>query len=415
MSRVFSITNLLVITILSIFLSKSLFNITILLLFFVSVVKAIKKPVLNNREMFYHYSILAIIGFVFNFYNQGLKGIGNFLSNERNLLYVFIFIILNLNIKQYEKIKDYILVGGIIGALYSTISFFTPKFLGMNTLYNEYYKTNKMQSFQPGIRWGRLLQILVPFSYINLEWFKKRIYKISCIFLSVFFIWNIVINGQRAGILSVSVSMIIFFLMYIFSLKKNKVLTIILTFSLSFFIVLTMATNNKMIKERVKSIFDFNENISNIVRIGYWKIGMDMLKDSNYLGVGSGRVGDGRMKGSKFEVFISQQSKEYREKYYKYNEGKPFENNYLNLAVENGLLYLVYLVFVQIFIFRKLFMAYISEDERDKKIKLMIIFSLLIGDRVFIFFYPDTDAYVEFIGIFLMFYGFKLSEKKGIE
>ena len=45
----------------------------------------------------------------------------------------------------------------------------------------------------------------------------------------------------------------------------------------------------------------------------------------------------------------------------------------------------------------------------------MVIFSLLIGDRIFMFFYPRTDTYVEFLTIFLMFYGLKLCERKEVK
>ena len=57
-----------------------------------------------------------------------------------------------------------------------------------------------------------------------------------------------------------------------------------------------------MIKERVISIFDLNKNISNQVRIDFWKTGIDILKESNYIGVGSGNSLE------YFENFIDRQN-----------------------------------------------------------------------------------------------------------
>lgn len=388
-----------------IFVSKSLFNLCFLFLTILAIYSYKKNKVIYKEKVFFFFLILIPLGMVINLYDVGLNGVINFLSNERSLLYILLFMLLNLDIHQYNKIKNFILYGGAFGALYSSISYFTPEILNIKTLYSEYQNTNKMASFQNGIRWARLLQILVPFSYINLEWFKNKFLKLSFVLLSFWFIWNIVINGQRAAILSAMISMTIFFTMYVFSLKKDRLHYIVTIIILTIALGISLSNQNKMIKERVVSIFDINSNISNKVRIGYWKIGTDILRENNYMGVGSGNIPE------EFDEFISRQSKSYRNKYYKYHEGTAFENSYINLAVENGIIYLMCFLIVHIFILSKIFKAYLKENDKDIKIKLMIIFSLILGDRIYIFFYPGTDAYVEFLMIFLMFYGVKLTEK----
>lgn len=392
--------------ILSVFISKGIFNMLFMVLIIFSLYKAFKIKNFYKEKVFFFYLGLELIGTVSNGFSSGIKGVGSFMYNEKSLLYILIFVLLNLKLEQYEKIKNWILIGGISSALYSGISYFTPRFLGIKTLNSVYKETHKMPSFQNGIRWARLLQIMVPFSYVNLEWIKKRVYKLSFVFLSSYFIWNIVINGQRAAILSAMLSMFIFSSMYIFSLKKHRIVSVavIVVFVMSSGVYIS--NHNKMINERVVSIFDINNNISNKIRVGYWKIGTDILRENNYLGIGSGNV------EKEFEKFMDKKSKSYHEKYYKYHEGTAFENNYINLAVENGILYLIYFVVMQFVVLVNLFKAYLHETNKDKKIKIMTIFSLLVGDRVFIFFYPRTDSYVEFLIIFLMFYGFKLFDKK---
>jgi len=398
---------LLCILILSVFFSKSIFNLFFGIIVIISMVRLIKNRVFYNEKIFYLYLCLIPLGIASNIFNSKFKNIGNFFESERSLLYVLVFMILNLSIKQFEKIKNFILIGGIVSALYSTISLFIPRIFGVKTLYAEYKRTNKMPSFQNGIRWARLLQILTVFSFINLEWVKRKIFKLMYVILSIFFVMNIVINGQRASILGAICSLTIFFLMYVFSLKKERIgyiLTILLlTFSLGY----SISLNNNMIKKRVVSIFDFNENISNIVRINFWKTGFDILKESNYIGIGSGNA------PTEYKNFLQRQTKEYRKNYGKYpNEGKPFENNYINLAVENGIIYLIFYLFIQFLILKKIFLSYLTEKDKDRKIKLMSIFSVLIGDRIFMFFYPRTDSYVEVLIIFLMFYGIKLCERE---
>lgn len=396
------------------FMSKGIFNLLFFSLVLTTIYKVYRTKDIYKEKIFFWYLVLIGLGIISNLLNSGTRGISKFLDSERSLLYVLVFVLLNLSLKQFERTKNWILIGGISSALYSGISYFTPQFLGITTVYKEYQKTHKMPSFQNGIRWARLLQIMVVFSFFNLEKMKKKVYKLGFVVLAVYFVWNIIINGQRAAILGAIISMLVFFFMYVFSLKKDKLTYIITIIILTIALGISVSHENKMLKERVISIFDINKNISNRVRLGYWKIGIDMLEESHYLGIGSGQIGDGNSKGE-FKKFIAQKPKKYQKKYYQNHEGTPFENNYINLAVENGLIYLVYLIIIQGFILVKIFKNYLETEDRDKKIKLMSIFSILVGDRVFMFFYPRTDSYVEFIIVFLMFYGYKLGEERDDE
>lgn len=389
---------------LSVFISKSFFNGFSIILVLLSIVKVCKRKEIYIKRELILYTLIPLLGIICNIINSKLDGVEGYFDVERGMIYPLIFLFLNLSLIEYERIKNWIMVGGIFSALYSGVSYITPEFLGIKTYYLEYKRTQKMASFQNPIRWARLLQIMASFSFINLEWVKKRVYKLGFVFLSIYFIWNIVINGQRAAILGALISMTIFFFMYAFSLKKNKMKHIIEIIIIVIVLGFSITYSNNMIKERVVSIFDLNKNISNQVRIDFWKTGVDILKESNYIGVGSGNSRE------YFEKFIIKKSSKYQNKYYKYHEGEPFENNYINIMVENGLGYLLYFLLVHFLILRGIFIGYLKENCKDKKIKLMIIFSLIIGDRIFMFFYPGTDTYIEFLITFLIFYAYKIKE-----
>ena len=389
---------------LSVFISKSFFNGFSIILVLLSILKVYKKREIYIKRELVLYTLIPLMGILCNLINSKLDGVKGYFDVERGMIYSLIFLFLNLSLVEYERIKNWIMFGGIFSALYSGVSYITPEFLGIKTYYSEYKRTQKMASFQNPIRWARLLQIMASFSFINLEFVKKRVYKLGFVFLSIYFIWNIVINGQRAAILGALISMTIFFFMYIFSLKKNRVKHIFEIITVVIILGFSITYSNKMIKERVISIFDLNKNISNQVRIDFWKTGIDILKESNYIGVGSGNSLE------YFENFINRQNINYQKKYYKYHEGTAFENNYLNIVIENGLGYLFYFLLVHFLILRGIFIGYLKENCKDKKIKLMIIFSLIIGDRIFMFFYPGTDTYIEFLITFLIFYAYKIKE-----
>ena len=287
---------------LSVFISKSFFNGFSIILVLLSIVKVYKKREIYIKRELVLYTLIPLMGILCNLINSKLDGVKGYFDVERGMIYSLIFLFLNLSLVEYERIKNWIMFGGIFSALYSGVSYITPEFLGIKTYYSEYKRTQKMASFQNPIRWARLLQIMASFSFINLEFVKKRVYKLGFVFLSIYFIWNIVINGQRAAILGALISMTIFFFMYIFSLKKNRVKHIFEIITVVIILGFSITYSNKMIKERVISIFDLNKNISNQVRIDFWKTGIDILKESNYIGVGSGNSLE------YFENFIDRQN-----------------------------------------------------------------------------------------------------------
>ncbi len=391
-----------------VFVSKSLFNVFWIILALIGFSRFFKKKQIYKEKIFYWYLGLIPIGIVSNIMSSGIKGIGYFFASEKILLVILVFIFLNLKLKQYNKLLFWFGSGALLAGFYSGISYFTDSFLGMKTSYTEYMKTKKMESFQNIIRWSRLLQIINSINFALLIYSKKNIKKTFYLILFIFFMWLTGINGQRAGMVGTIASLNIFIILYIFLNKKKIKRNIVLYITIIITLFLGLYKIDNSFKEKVISIVDIEKDISNRIRIGYWKIGTDMILENRGLGIGSYNSTE------EFEKYIVKQPLEYQKKYYKYHEGTPFENSYINIAIENGLLYLIYFITIQIIILKKIFLAYLKEKIPYKKSIFLVIFSLIIGDRIFIFFYPGTDIYVEFIITFLMFYAFKLKESEKI-
>ena len=148
-----------------VFVSKSLFNVFWIVLALIGLTRFFMKKKICKERIFYWYLGLIPIGIISNTMSSGIKGIGYFLASEKNLLIILVFIFLNLELKQYNKLLVWLGSGALLGGLYSGISYFTDSFLGMKTVYLEYQSTKKMASFQNTIKWSRLLQIINTINY----------------------------------------------------------------------------------------------------------------------------------------------------------------------------------------------------------------------------------------------------------
>ena len=126
------------------FMSKGIFNLLFFSLVLITIYKVFRTKDIYKEKIFFWYLGLIGLGIISNLLNSGTRGISKFLDSERSLLYVLVFVLLNLSLKQFERTKNWILIGGISSALYSGISYFTPQFLGITTVYKEYQKTNKL-------------------------------------------------------------------------------------------------------------------------------------------------------------------------------------------------------------------------------------------------------------------------------
>lgn len=384
--------------------AKGVFNIGVLLIIIIGVLKVVKTKKYNEEQLFFWYLSSLFIGIIANLRNGTIK---DFLSNERSLWYFLIFILINLKIEQYEKLKKSIFYSGLVSALYSGISYFTPNFFGINTLKYSYESSGRMPSFTNVIRWGSLLQILSSFSFIKLLGKKSLTKNVLYFFTILLFLGNILINGTRAGMLGIF-GAYLFLLISLLLMFRMKVIRYLVPLILMVSLFISyLGYKNPGLKERVLSITS-TTNPSNRIRLDFYKIGWDILKENPLTGHGS--------KKSKevFKEFINKQSTEYKEKYYNNSillrGGTPFENNYINLAIENGIIYVFYTNFVLLLIFIKILISI------KNKVKILIILATILGNKIFVFFFPGTDSYVEFIICYLIFYAYKLTEENnGIE
>lgn len=397
---------ILYIVLFSIFINfKAFFNVGIILLLIASLIKIIKYRAFSKDKIFYWYFVVMIVGIIANLVNGTL---GKFLSIERSIFFIPLFLMMNLKLSHYEKVKKSMIYGGIVGTFYSIISYFTPNFLGIKTLYYDYKTTGRMQSFVNAIRWGNLLQILSIYPLITFRNKKSKTKKIMLIFLILSFMFALVINGTRAGMVGIAVGalFISIMLMVYFGKKYMKHLLIMFCFFGIFYFILE--SKRPDLTNRIKSIAS-TTHPSNRTRLDLYRAGLEISKKNLLFGTGSGTS------AIEFENFILNSNKEYKEKYYnnsiKLIPGDPFENNYINMLVENGFIYLIsYICFI--FYVIVTILKRIRKVEKYKQIKILLILATFIGSKTFAFFFPGTDSYVTFINVFLIFYANEISLNK---
>ena len=121
---------LLSLMLLTVFISKGLFNALSGILLLTAIFKVVKKREINKDIRLTLYSLIPVLGIVVNIFYSGIEGVKNYLNIERGMIFSLIFLVLNLSLVQYERIKNWILIGGVFSGFYSGLSFITPKFFG---------------------------------------------------------------------------------------------------------------------------------------------------------------------------------------------------------------------------------------------------------------------------------------------
>lgn len=398
---------ILYIVLFSIFINfKAFFNVGIILLLIISVIKTVKYKTFSKERVFYWYFGVILIGLIANLINGT---VGKFLSIERSVFFIPLFLMMNLKLSQFDKVKNSMVYGGIIGAFYSVISYFTPSFLGINTLYQDYRNNGmRMQSFVNVIRWGNLLQILSIYTLQGLQGKKGKVKKMMILFILLLFIFALVINGTRAGMVGVSTGYFILATALLFYFRKKYIYKVLVFLSLIVLLLGYLNIEKPELIERIKSIKS-TTNSSNRVRLDLYRAGIKISKENLLVGVGSGN--------SKkfFNEFIEKQSDEYRLKYYdntiKVGTGTPFENNYINVLVENGILYFLSLnIFLLVLIMNLI--KNIKNINKVDKFSVLVLITTIIGSKIFEFFFPRTDSYIYFIVTYLIFYAYAYIAKK---
>lgn len=384
----------------STFTSKAIFNISTTLLFVVSIYIGIKEKKYITEKLYWFYFLSIIFGVISNFVTNGLDGVKAFVGNERSIFYFLGFLLLNLKADEFKKASLGAVLGGLLAIVNSTISFFTPAIFGVKTNYYSYHAGRRMRSFHGTIRWGALLQM---YAFIIFIWLKKYKNPVLYVISYLIIFWNILLSGTRSSFLAFAIASIFFTTNYIIFVEKkiNKKILLILTvfITFSFFIV----EKNDFFENRIKSIVDV-ENASNSIRLGFWKIGIDMIVENPIFGVGSNNINE------EFNMFLSEKGKDYEKKYFPIKSGVPFENAYLNLTVENGLFYTIPLYFFFALILFKLYLQILKDSNKENKTLSLLLFSLIIGNRIFVFFFPGTDSYQEFLVIYSLFFLHSINE-----
>lgn len=397
---------LLFIILFSIFINaKAIFNIGLGILVLLGVFKALKYKDIVKEKIFYWYFGVIIIGILVNLIHGTLE---DYFSIERSVFFIPLFILINVKLVQFNRIKNSLIYGGLIGVFYSIISYFTPKFFCLKTLYQDYRNNGgRMQSFVNVIRWGNLLQILSTYTLINIVSKKSTIKKILYLVFICLFSFGLIINGTRAGMVGVAVGLVFFGLSLLYFFGKKYLKYILITIIIILLSLSYVGSKKPELIDRVKSIVS-TTHPSNKTRLDLYRAGFGIAKNNLLFGTGSGTAPE------EFLKFIENSSDEYRNKYYnnsvKIIPGTPFENNYINLLVENGTVYFLYLHGFILLVLMSILKNIKKLDTTDK-LKVLVIIATFLGSKGFSFFFPGTDTYVEFINTFLIFYAIGITSK----
>lgn len=284
----------------------------------------------KEEKLFDHRYVLVLlfplaIGLVLSLFSlNGPRGVVGFLERYRFFFLVLPFFAF-LNTKKKLFVVFIILnVSAVTGVVYGYIntnhSHLWINFEGFHTL-------------------GRHSDLLVSVILMNISAllfcrFNKRFYHLLFVVLvgmnSILMLSAVILMARRGSYLGLVIGM--FVLSFIYWRKWLLFLVIILT--LSVFIIETP------VSQRIKSIVDVNNDISNIIRIQLNKTGIDFVIKKKLFLRGTG----GKQSEQWFREFYLSKSDEYRERFGKveeYNYFGNFHNSFLQIAVEYGVVFLL--------------------------------------------------------------------------
>lgn len=391
---------LLSITLFGAFVDKGIYNIGLLLLVTSIILKNInekdKKKDKNEKKVLLLFFMPIAIGVISNIISGGIDGMGIFLKNERGLFFPILFYFSLIESNDMKLPLKAITLAGILSCIVATIFYFEPNFYKIIHP-TGIFTPERIPSFKDNIRWGYLLHIFFIFLLGLFIKFTKKRDRLIVLSLLGFVSWNIIINGSRATLVTIGFSIFIYILIIALLKIRLRIKNILIyTIVISIFSIFS----NNIINNRRPGV-----ESSNSARIHLIKIGLDMVKEKSIFGFGSGN------NISSFQNYIGNQSEEYRKKYY-YNSvaatgATPFENYYVNMAVENGALFLISLLIVYGYLLCKLALIYKKNNITDKSPLVFIV--IFIGSKAYNFFFPESVAYIDFINAFFIYYAIKLT------
>jgi len=265
------------------------------------------------------------------------------------LIVSFFYICFNRDIIKLvnKKIYGMLLLILVLGSIWNYISadmIGMSKFLNINTrFFNEsyvYHLLDDLGRIRAILLIGWIYTLIYTFEKIS-EDFKKYIFLLLTSILPFIALGK---SGSRAGALSLFLIIFLYLIFKVFKEKKSiKFVSII-----AVIILLTGLFLPKEYKERLKTSFQTTENISNEDRIVMWKAGIEIFKENPIFGIGSYKKGIYPHVQKYVEENVNDE--QLRGEFINRDRFAKLHNMYIDFFVQNGILGLLYLVFLFVLI-----------------------------------------------------------------
>ena len=268
----------------------------------------------------------------------------------KNIILFYIFINLELTIKKIKILLLTLLSGVSLSAMYG--------------LYQHYFlNINRISANVFVIEYAGILSMVLMYSLSFLFWGKnKKKEKIILSIYSLLFILNLVLTQTRGAWLA------FLFSLFVMILIHNKKYLIYFSVFLIVFIFISQFIVPDIYINRFLSIFELENNRSNVTRINLWKSSILIYKDHFINGVGL----------DSFEEVIHMD--EYSVK--PVGTTSSAHSNYFQLAAETGTLGLLSFLLLFFIFLKKFYTSYKREEILEIKILYLatigMIFSFLV-------------------------------------
>lgn len=158
---------------------------------------------------------------------------------------------------------------------------------------------------------------------------------------------------------------------------------------------------------QIKTTFDL-ANSNNEIRLFLWKNSYDIANDNLYFGVGSGNV---LKRNNEYRLSLNDSQIADWDRVDIYKGFTTFENSYLNILIQNGLLYfMLFFGFIAIILFRALIKLRRIKD--DDRFYAHGIFASLISFLFAIFFFDSMEGSSAIFFFVLLFFLVKYTDSK---
>lgn len=366
-----------------IFISKSAIDIAlviILLISFADIYLYNRDIVRNNRYLIY-FLVPVAAGLILNVLSAaGIGGSFKFLERFRFLLTILPLAVFVTHRKQFKLLYMATLVSAVISLVYGVLS-----------VEDQFFE--RLRGFLIIGRTADMLMMIVLLNivilcYANPERIKKHFRSYGIItLLTAFFIWAMLMTSIRGAWLGFFFGIAVLALCY----RRKLILILIpLILCLALMVSYTDVKILKKIAQQAASIIEANDpdtRISNSLRFHLWTTGLAFSRQHFLFGTGADNT------ETLFLDFFASHSDAYQQKYHWAKEHpNEFHNSYLQILIENGVIFFMIYIFSIFGLIYKLLSAEkkaVSEDQQHIVAGIVVSSGFLVSQ----FFHSDLYSY----------------------